>query len=327
MNIKTRGSGASGLAGYYGLMALLRAAMQFGDDDDEKVAVNEMPNGVNELYQMMTKPEGTLTQSEALRRLLPEYDRFASLSYKVNKDGTVEYRNESSVDPFNIFPQAYRSFIYSDNIATGAGNAALQVAMPVLGWEILFGSALEVINNENAKGTEIHKNFDDFASKRMDDIAYILKKAGPGVATSTMRYADLVESGKREGTVTGYLQFITTEGVQGRVSTTDVESKLRSKVKEVNDMWIEDQRKYKGEFYSTLSQKDRDAVNKQRDENAKMFAYELNQLTEAGYALGLTSNEVRKVFKDAKVSKKVRKASMRGGSYIDKLNIDDIKED
>ena len=327
MNIKNRSAGMAGLSGYYGLMALLRAAMQFGDDDDEKVAVNEIPNGVNELYQMMTKPEGTLTQSEALRRLLPEYDRFASLSYKVNKDGTVEYRNESSVDPFNIFPQAYRSFIYSDNIATGAGNAALQVAMPVLGWEILFGSALEVINNENAKGTEIHKNFDDFASKRMDDIAYILKKAGPGVATSTMRYADLVESGKREGAVTGYLQFITTEGVQGRVSTTDVESKLRSKVKEVNDMWIEDQRKYKGEFYSTLSQKDRDAVNKQRDENAKMFAYELNQLTEAGYALGLTSNEVRKVFKDAKVSKKVRKASMRGGTYIDKLNIDDIKED
>jgi len=327
MNIKNRSAGMAGLSGYYGLMALLRAAMQFGDDDDEKVSVNEIPNGVNELYQMMTKPEGTLTQSEALRRLLPEYDRFASLSYKVNKDGTVEYRNESSVDPFNIFPQAYRSFIYSDNIATGVGNAALQVAMPVLGWEILFGSALEVINNENAKGTEIHKNFDDFASKRMDDIAYILKKAGPGIATSTMRYADLVESGKREGTVTGYLQFITTEGVQGRVSTTDVESKLRSKVKEVNDMWIEDQRKYKGEFYSTLSPKDRDAVNKQRDENAKMFAYELNQLTEAGYALGLTSNEVKKVFKDAKVSKKVRKASMRGGTYIDKLNIDDIKED
>lgn len=327
MNIKNRSAGMAGLSGYYGLMALLRAAMQFGDDDDEKVAVNEIPNGVNELYQMMTKPEGTLTQSEALRRLLPEYDRFASLSYKINKDGTVEYRNESSVDPFNIFPQAYRSFIYSDNIATGVGNAALQVAMPVIGWEILFGSALEVINNENAKGTEIHKNFDDFASKRMDDIAYILKKAGPGIATSTMRYADLVESGKREGTVTGYLQFITTEGVQGRVSTTDIESKLRSKVKEVNDMWIEDQRKYKGEFYSTLSPKDRDAINKQRDENAKMFAYELNQLTEAGYALGLTSNEVRKVFKDAKVSKKVRKASMRGGTYIDKLNIDDIKED
>ena len=327
MNIKNKAAGASGLAGYYGLMALLRAAMQFGDDDDEKVAVNEIPNGVNELYQMMTKPEGTLTQSEALRRLLPEYDRFASLSYKINKDGTVEYRNESSVDPFNIFPQAYRSFIYSDNIATGVGNAALQVAMPVIGWEILFGSALEVINNENAKGTEIHKNFDDFASKRIDDIAYILKKAGPGVATSTMRYADLVESGKREGTATGYLQFITTEGVQGRVSTTDVESKLRSKVKEINDMWIEDQRKYKGEFYSTLSPKDRNAINKQRDENAKMFAYELNQLTEAGYALGLTSNEVRKVFKDAKVSKKVRKASMRGGTYIDKLNIDDIKED
>lgn len=327
MNIKNRSAGMAGLSGYYGLMALLRAAMQFGDDDDEKVAVNEIPNGVNELYQMMTKPEGTLTQSEALRRLLPEYDRFASLSYKVNKDGTVEYRNESSVDPFNIFPQAYRSFIYSDNIATGVGNAALQVAMPVIGWEILFGSVLEVINNENAKGTEIHKNFDDFASKRMDDIAYILKKAGPGIATSTMRYADLVESGKREGTITGYLQFITTEGVQGRVSTTDVESKLRSKVKEVNDMWIEDQRKYKGEFYSTLSPKDRDAINKQRDENAKMFAYELNQLTEAGYALGLTSNEVRKVFKDAKVSKKVRKASIRGGTYIDKLNIDDIKED
>ena len=327
MDIKTRASGISGLAGYYGLMSLLRAAMGFGDDDDEKVSVSEIPNGIKELSQIMNKPEGTLTQNEALRRLLPEYDKFASLSFKVNKDGTVEYRNESSVDPFNIFPQAYRSFIYADNIASGVGSAALQVAMPVLGWEILFGSALEVINNENSKGVEIHKNFDDFASKRIDDIAYILKKAGPGIATSTMRYADLVESGKREGTATGYLQFITTEGVQGRVSTAEVESKLRSKVKEINDMWIADQRKYSGDFYKTKSVEDRDLVNKQRDENAKMFAYELNQLVEAGYALGLDNRQVKQVFKDARVSKKVRNASMRGGSYIDNLNINDIKED
>jgi hypothetical protein len=327
MDIKTRASGISGLAGYYGLMSLLRAAMGFGDDDDEKVSVSEIPNGIQELSQIINKPEGTLTQNEALRRLLPEYDKFAALSFKVNKDGTVEYRNESSVDPFNIFPQAYRSFIYADNIASGVGSAALQVAMPVLGWEILFGSALEVINNENSKGVEIHKNFDDFASKRIDDIAYILKKAGPGIATSTMRYADLVESGKREGTATGYLQFITTEGVQGRVSTADVESKLRSKVKEINDMWIADQRKYKGDFYKTKSVEERDLVNKQRDENAKMFAYELNQLVEAGYALGLDNRQVKQVFKDARVSKKVRNASMRGGSYIDNLNINDIKED
>lgn len=327
MDIKTRASGISGLAGYYGLMSLLRAAMGFGDDDDEKVSVSEIPNGIQELSQIINKPEGTLTQNEALRRLLPEYDKFASLSFKANKDGTVEYRNESSVDPFNIFPQAYRSFIYADNIASGVGSAALQVAMPVLGWEILFGSALEVINNENSKGVEIHKNFDDFASKRVDDIAYILKKAGPGIATSTMRYADLVESGKREGTATGYLQFITTEGVQGRVSTADVESKLRSKVKEINDMWIADQRKYKGDFYKTKSVEERDLVNKQRDENAKMFAYELNQLVEAGYALGLDNRQVKQVFKDARVSKKVRNASMRGGSYIDNLNINDIKED
>jgi hypothetical protein len=327
MDIKTRVSGMSGLAGYYGLMSLLRAAMGFGDDDDEKVSVSEIPNGIQELSQIMNKPEGTLTQNEALRRLLPEYDKFASLSFKVNKDGTIEYRNESSVDPFNIFPQAYRSFIYADNVASGVGNAALQVAMPVLGWEILFGSALEIINNENSKGVEIHKNFDDFASKRVDDIAYILKKAGPGIATSTMRYADLVESGKREGTATGYLQFITTEGVQGRVSTADVESKLKSKVKEINDMWIADQRKYKGDFYKTKSLEERDLVNKQRDENAKMFAYELNQLVEAGYALGLDNRQVKQVFKDARVSKKVRNASMRGGSYIDNLNINDIKED
>lgn len=327
MDIKTRASGISGLAGYYGLMSLLRAAMGFGDDDDEKVSVSEIPNGIQELSQIINKPEGTLTQNEALRRLLPEYDKFASLSFKVNKDGTIEYRNESSVDPFNIFPQAYRSFIYADNIASGVGSAALQVAMPVLGWEILFGSALEVINNENSKGVEIHKNFDDFASKRIDDIAYILKKAGPGIATSTMRYADLVESGKREGTATGYLQFITTEGVQGRVSTAEVESKLRSKVKEINDMWIADQRKYKGDFYKTKSVEERDLVNKQRDENAKMFAYELNQLVEAGYALGLDNRQVKQVFKDARVSKKVRNASMRGGSYIDNLNINDIKED
>lgn len=327
LNNKTRATGFAGLAGYYSLMALIRAAMSFGDDDDEKVNVDETPNGLAELSQVMFKPKGTLTQSEALRRLLPEYDKFAALSYKIHKDGTVEYMNESSVDPFNIFPQAYRSYVYAENVGTGTLNAVKQVAMPILGWEILFGTALEVVNNENAKGNVVYKNFDSLPNQVKDVMAYAFRKSGPGIATSIMRYNDLVKSGAKEGTPLGVIEFATVEGVSGRISTTNIESKLRAKVKEINDNWIQDQRSYSSEFYRDKSPAERDRINKQRDENAKMYAYELSQLVESGYALGLSVNQVRNVFKDARVSKKVRKASMRGGSAIDKLNIDDIKED
>ena len=106
----------------------------------------------------------------------------------------------------------------------------------------------------------------------------------------------------------------------------DVESKLKSKVSEINNAWIDDQRSYKGEFYKDKSEQERAKLNQERDKNAQMFAYELSQLVEAGYTLGMTTGQVKQVFKDARVSKKVRNAAMRGGSAIERLNINDIKE-
>jgi hypothetical protein len=327
MDIKTRAVGMAGLSGYYGLMALLKAAISFGDDDDDKVNAGVPSNAIMEMSQIYSKPKGTLTQSEALRMLVPEYDRFADLSFEVKKDGTIEYKNESSVDPFNVFPQAFRSYIYSDNVATGTANAVKQVADPVIGWEILFGTALEIINNENSKGNVIYKNYDDFVDKSSDVLAYAFRKVGPGIATSSMRYKDLVTGGQREGGAFGYINFMLIEGSKGRISTMDVESKLKSKVSEINNAWIDDQRSYKGKFYKDKSEQERAKLNQERDKNAQMFAYELNQLVEAGYTLGMTTGQVKQVFKDARVSKKVRNAAMRGGSAIERLNINDIKED
>lgn len=326
MDIKTRAVGMAGLSGYYGLMALLKAAISFGDDDDDKVNAGVPSNAIMEASQIYNKPKGTLTQSEALRMLVPEYDRFADLSFEVKKDGTIEYKNESSVDPFNVFPQAFRSYIYSDNVATGTANAVKQVADPVIGWEILFGTALEIINNENSKGNVIYKNYDDFVDKSSDVLAYAFRKVGPGIATSSMRYKDLVTGGQREGGAFGYINFMLIEGSKGRISTMDVESKLKSKVSEINNAWIDDQRSYKGEFYKDKSEQERAKLNQERDKNAQMFAYELSQLVEAGYTLGMTTGQVKQVFKDARVSKKVRNAAMRGGSAIERLNINDIKE-
>jgi predicted SprT family Zn-dependent metalloprotease len=326
MDIKTRAVGMAGLSGYYGLMALLKAAISFGDDDDDKVNAGVPSNAIMEASQIYNKPKGTLTQSEALRMLVPEYDRFADLSFEVKKDGTIEYKNESSVDPFNVFPQAFRSYIYSDNVATGTANAVKQVADPVIGWEILFGTALEIINNENSKGNVIYKNYDDFVDKSSDVLAYAFRKVGPGIATSSMRYKDLVTGGQREGGAFGYINFMLIEGSKGRISTMDVESKLKSKVSEINNAWIDDQRSYKGDFYKDKSEQERAKLNQERDNNAQMFAYELSQLVEAGYTLGMTTGQIKQIFKDARVSKKVRNAAMRGGSAIERLNINDIKE-
>jgi len=327
LNIKTKATVFMGLAGYYGLIALLKAAIAFGDDDDEKMVADIPTNGVSELISILNKPKGTITKTEAIRNLLPEYDKFADLSFKVNENGTVEYVNNSSTDPFNIFPQAYRAFLYSENIGTGAVNAAKQVVVPTLGWEILFGTGLEIIKNENSKGNNIYKNFDDLPSQSLDALAYAFRKAGPGIATSYMRYQDLVKSGVKSGGPLELTGFMSYEGLAGRVSSFNLESKLKSNVSRINNLWIDDQRNYKTDFYKGTSEEERKELNKQRDENAKLYAYELNQLVLSGYALGMTTGEIKKVFKEARVSKKVRKAAMRGGSSIDNLNINDIKED
>jgi hypothetical protein len=46
----------------------------------------------------------------------------------------------------------------------------------------------------------------------------------------------------------------------------------------------------------------------------------------AAYALNLSEAEVKEVFKKSAISKKVRKAALRGGEYLDRLDVNDIEE-
>ena len=329
---KARFTTMAGLAFYYGAFDLIRALMALGDDDEDLEKVDIPSNGILELLQMIYKDEGTMTQSEAIRKMLPSYDRFADLQFKINDDGTVTYRNQSTSDPFGIWGQAYRSIIYSDGPGSSTVNLLKNVGTPALGLEITFGTALEIFNGTNSKGDPIYAP-DDLASKQMEDIiSYFARKTGPNIYTSGMRYKDLVNMGKRgqeEGaiaTAMDYASYTFGEGVLGRESVIDVKKKLKSKVSEVKDDWNKSVRKYSGEFYLNIDPEERKAVNENRDEAARRNAYKLHDLIMASYALNLSEEEVKQVLKDARISKKVRKAVLRGGEYLDKLDVNDIEE-
>lgn len=332
MNRKNRFVAMAGLSFYYGAFDMIRSLMGLGDDDDDLQKVDIPSNGILEALQLIYKEKGTITQSEALRRMLPEYDKFAELQFKVNEDGTVSYRNESTADPFGIWGQAYRSIIYSDGPTSAATNLVKNVATPALGLEVAFGTALEIFNGENSKGEPIYAP-DDLTSKQFEDIAaYFARKTGPNIYSSGMRYRDLVRMGKREpgeGVVSNaldYANYTFGEGTLGRESIIDVKKKLQSQVSKIKQDWTTDARLYSGEFYRTIDPKDREAINEQRDEAARRNAYKLHKLVLAAYALNLSEAEVKDVFKKSAISKKVRKAALRGGEYLDKLDVKDIEE-
>ena len=332
MNRKNRFVAMAGLSFYYGAFDMIRSLMGLGDDDDDLQKVDIPSNGILEALQLIYKEDGTMTQSEALRKMLPEYDKFAELQFKANEDGTVSYRNESTADPFGIWGQAYRSIIYSDGPTSAATNLVKNVATPALGLEVAFGTALEIFNGENSKGEPIYAP-DDLTSKQFEDIAaYFARKTGPNVYSSGMRYRDLVRMGKREpgeGVVNNaldYASYTFGEGTLGRESMIDVKKKLQSQVSKIKQDWTTDARLYSGEFYRTIDPKDREAINEQRDEAARRNAYRLHKLVLAAYALNLSEAEVKDVFKKSAISKKVRKAALRGGDYLDKLDVKDIEE-
>ena len=332
MNRKNRFVALAGLSFYYGAFDILRSLMGLGDDDDDLQKIDIPSNGILEALQLVYKEKGTMTQSEALRKMLPEYDKFAELQFKVNEDGTVSYRNESTADPFGIMGQAYRSILYSDGPASAVTNLVKNVATPAIGLEVAFGTALEVFNGENSKGEPIYAP-DDLTSKQFQDIAaYFARKTGPNIYSSGMRYRDLVRMGKREpgesiaSNALDFASYTFGEGVLGRESVIDVKKKLQSQVSKIKQDWTTDARLYSGEFYRTIDPKDREAINEQRDEAARRNAYKLHKLVLAAYALNLSEAEVKDVFKKSAISKKVRKAALRGGEYLDKLDVKDIEE-
>jgi hypothetical protein len=332
MDRKNRFVALVGLSFYWGAFDMIRSFMGLGDDDEDLQKVDIPSNGILEALQLIFKDDDTMTQSEALRKMLPEYDKFAELQFEANKDGTVSYRNESTADPFGIWGQAYRSILYADGPTSAATNLVKNVAAPALGLEVTFGTILEIINNENAKGTPIYAP-DDLTSKQFEDISsYFARKTGPNVYSSAMRYRDLVKMGKREPgdnvveNALDYASYTFGEGTLGRESVIDVKKKLQAQVSKVKQDWSTDARLYSGEFYRTIDPKDREAINEQRDEAARRNAYKLHKLVLAAYALNLSEAEVKEVFKKSAISKKVRKAALRGGEYLDRLDVNDIEE-
>jgi hypothetical protein len=332
MNRKNRYVALVGLSFYWGAFDMIRTLMGLGDDDEDLQKVDIPSNGILEALQLIFKDDDTMTQSEALRKMLPEYDKFAELQFKANEDGTVSYRNESTADPFGIWGQAYRSILYADGPTSAATNLVKNVATPALGLEVTFGTALEIFNGENSKGDPIYAP-DDLTSKQFQDIAsYFARKTGPNVYSSGMRYRDLVRMGKREPgdnvveNALDYASYTFGEGTLGRESIIDVKKKLQAQVSKIKQDWNTDARLYSGEFYRTIDPKDREAINEQRDEVARRNAYKLHKLVLAAYALNLSEAEVKEVFKKSAISKKVRKAALRGGEYLDRLDVNDIEE-
>lgn len=314
----------SGLIGYYSLLALVRSGLGFGDDDDDKVLAYNNMSTISQIGERMNKQEGTVTQSEALRFFLPDWDKYGNLSAQINKDGTVDYINLSSTDPFNVYHQVARAFVYADNPGAGAKEAAKQVLTPVLDYEIFFDAFKNAMSGVDDKGHRLYTDFDSSPEKAWAGMKYMWKKAAPGIVTTSVRYLEKMQREKKEATAGNAFEYMIKEGVLGRHSQLDVKRELGRIVKDLNKKWTDAVGIQYSEAIKSGSESDYNAAMERRNKNAREFASQVNLAIMNGYALGLSQNDVVEIMAKTRVPKIIGVAALAGGEYITNLKINDL---
>jgi hypothetical protein len=314
----------SGLVGYYSLLALVRSGLGFGDDDDDKVLAYNNMSTISQIGERMSKQEGTVTQSEALRFFLPDWDKYGNLSAQINKGGTVDYINLSSTDPFNVYHQVARAFVYAENPGAGAKEAAKQVLTPVLDYEIFFDAFKNAMSGVDDKGHRLYTDFDSSPEKAWAGMKYMWKKAAPGIVTTSVRYLEKTQREKKEATAGNAFEYMIKEGVLGRHSQLDVKRELGKIVKDLNKKWTDAVGIQYSEAIKSDSESDYNAAMERRNKNAREFASQVNLAIMNGYALGLSQNDVVEIMAKTRVPKIIGVAALAGGEYITNLKINDL---
>lgn len=314
----------SGLVGYYSLLALVRSGLGFGDDDDDKVLAYNNMSTISQIGERMNKQDGTVTQSEALRFFLPDWDKYGNLSAQINKGGTVDYINLSSTDPFNVYHQVARAFVYAENPGAGAKEAAKQVLTPVLDYEIFFDSFKNAMSGVDDKGHRLYTDFDSSPEKAWAGMKYMWKKTAPGIVTTSVRYLEKMQREKKEATAGNAFEYMIKEGVLGRHSQLDVKRELGRIVKDLNKKWTDAVGIQYSEAIKSDSESDYNAAMERRNKNAREFASQVNLAIMNGYALGLSQNDVVEIMAKTRVPKIIGVAALAGGEYITNLKINDL---
>lgn len=314
----------SGLVGYYSLLALVRSGLGFGDDDDDKVLAYNNMSTISQIGERMSKQEGTVTQSEALRFFLPDWDKYGNLSAQINKGGTVDYINLSSTDPFNVYHQVARAFVYAENPGAGAKEATKQVLTPVLDYEIFFDAFKNAMSGVDDKGHRLYTDFDSSPEKAWAGMKYMWKKAAPGIVTTSVRYLEKMQREKKEATAGNAFEYMIKEGVLGRHSQLDVKRELGRIVKDLNKKWTDAVGIQYSEAIKSDSESDYNAAMERRNKNAREFASQVNLAIMNGYALGLSQNDVVEIMAKTRVPKIIGVAALAGGEYITNLKINDL---
>jgi hypothetical protein len=314
----------SGLVGYYSLLALVRSGLGFGDDDDDKILAYNNMSTISQIGERMSKQEGTVTQSEALRFFLPDWDKYGNLSAQINKGGTVDYINLSSTDPFNVYHQVARAFVYAENPGAGAKEAAKQVLTPVLDYEIFFDAFKNAMSGVDDKGHRLYTDFDSSPEKAWAGMKYMWKKAAPGIVTTSVRYLEKTQREKKEATAGNAFEYMIKEGVLGRHSQLDVKRELGKIVKDLNKKWTDAVGIQYSEAIKSDSESDYNAAMERRNKNAREFASQVNLAIMNGYALGLSQNDVVEIMAKTRVPKIIGVAALAGGEYITNLKINDL---
>lgn len=314
----------SGLVGYYSLLALVRSGLGFGDDDDDKILAYNNMSTISQIGERMSKQEGTVTQSEALRFFLPDWDKYGNLSAQINKGGTVDYINLSSTDPFNVYHQVARAFVYAENPGAGAKEAAKQVLTPVLDYEIFFDAFKNAMSGVDNKGHRLYTDFDSSPEKAWAGMKYMWKKTAPGIVTTSVRYLEKMQREKKEATAGNAFEYMIKEGVLGRHSQLDVKRELGKIVKDLNKKWTDAVGIQYSEAIKSDSESDYNAAMERRNKNAREFASQVNLAIMNGYALGLSQNDVVEIMAKTRVPKIIGVAALAGGEYITNLKINDL---
>lgn len=324
IGLKTRLAHISGLVGYYSLLALVRSGLGFGDDDDEKVLAYNNMSTFSQAFEQLKKLDGTVSQSEAMRFFLPEWDKYGNLSAQINKDGTVDYINLSSTDPFNVYHQVARAFVYAENPGAGIKEAAGQVLTPVLDYEIFFDAFKTAMAGVDDKGHRIYTDFDSFPDKAWESMKYMWKKTAPGIVTTSIRYAEKMQRENKEVTPGSAFQYIIKEGVLGRHSQLDVKRELSKVMKDLNSKWNSAISFQYGQALRSSSEDEYNASMDRRNKNAREFASQINFAISNAYALGLSQDEVVEIMAKSRIPRVIGVSALAGGEYITNLKVNDI---
>lgn len=311
-NPETRAMGARRLAGIatyltarsmilYGIAQLtgvgLAGLLGAGNDDDEDQRLKD------------------------INRYAAPFMRSSEKFVKDHGDGTYTVYDVGSLEPYGIVFKTMNAFTSGNKTVKepGLGAAATELLGPFLEQEMVFGTAMEVYNNENQSGGRIYNPLDPFGEQSADATMHFIKKMNP----STIDYIKrLVGSEDKENELAALFG--------GRGYEVDVAKNFSFKLRAASDLFDANRDALNKIKYNPDSSPDdiADAEEKYQERQDRLVS-ELNEDYEAAIRLGAPVQKLDEILSKKKFFQgynKKTKHQIKTGVIEENKNEPELKE-